>query len=233
MIQFNLLPDIKLEYIKAARIKRMVILTSVLVSGVALALVIGLAVAVYGVQKRHMTALSTDITAYGEDLTQTEDLNKVLTVQNQLRTLTGLHDQKQATTRILPFVQALTPTDVSIASLNIDYEAKTMTITGTAESPNAANKLASVNQFVDTLKFTNFSTNAGGDPTRAFSSVVLTSFGRADKGASYTINVVFDDLLFSNVQEVTLQVPTRITTRSTAGSAGALFEEATGIEDVQ
>lgn len=233
MIQFNLLPDIKLEYIKAARMKRLVVLTSVLVGSVSLALVIGLAIAVYGFQKQHMNALTDDIATSERSLEQTDEINKILTVQSQLAVLTGLHDEKEAATQLLPYLEQLTPTDVSVSSLTIDFEAMTMTISGAAESPSVTNKLASVNKYIDTLKFTKFTSNKDAEEANAFSSVVLSSFGRADKGASYTIDLTFDERLFSNTLEVKLVIPQGVTTRSSTESPDALFEPTTGTGEEQ
>ncbi len=228
MIQFNLLPDIKLEYIKAQRTKRMVITISSLVSAVSLVLVIGLVISVFVFQKQHMNGLTADIAKYSKDLQGTEAVNKILTVQSQLAAVTPLHDQKQAATRIMPFIQQLTPTDVSISSLSIDFETQIMTLTGSAESPSTINKLASVNRFVDTLKFTDYKTETTEEVKSAFSEVVLTSFGRSDKGASYSIDLKFDPLIFTNTEKISLQVPSRVTTRSSTESPNALFEPTTG-----
>jgi Tfp pilus assembly protein PilN len=219
MIQFNLLPDVKRDYIKAQRTKRMVIGISVLVTAAALALLVLLSMTVFVFQKQHMNHLSTDIAKYGKDLQSTSDLNKILTVQGQLRELPSLHEQKPEVNRLIPFVKQLTPAAASISSLNIDFAAHTMTITGSADS------LQTVNQFVDTLKFTTY--NQAGATPKAFSSVVLSTFGRADKGASYTINLGFAQDIFDNTKSVDLTVPNIITTRSEIDKPGVLFEPVT------
>jgi hypothetical protein len=219
MIQFNLLPDVKLEYIRAQRTKRMVVGISVLVTAAALAILIILSVTVFVFQKEHMNHLSADITKYGKDLQSTKDLNKILTVQDQLGALTSLHEQKPETNRLIPYIKQLTPAAASISNLSLDFSADTMTITGSADS------LQTVNQFVDTLKFTTY--NQGNQNPKAFSGVVLSSFGRADKGASYTITLSFVPDIFDNTKTIELTVPNIITTRSELDKPGVLFEPVT------
>lgn len=219
MIQFNLLPDVKLEFMKAERTKRLVIAISTAVSIVSVAILIILLVVVLVFQKKYMNDLSADITTYSKNLQATPDLNKILTVQNQLKSLTSLHQEKPDATRIFPYIQEVTPLAVSLATLTIDFEANTFVITGSATS------LSDVNKFVDTLKFTEYVKDK--ETHRAFSEVVLANFGRADKGASYTINLKFEPIIFSNTENVTLNVPEKVTTRSETEKPTALFEPVT------
>ena len=92
MIQFNLLPDVKIKYIKTQRTKRMVILVSLLVSAASLALVTIMFVSVQVIQKKSLNDLSKDIVAETKQLQDVQDLDKILTIQNQLTALPALHD---------------------------------------------------------------------------------------------------------------------------------------------
>ena len=175
---------------------------------------------VFVFQNQRMKGLTSEISKYSNDLKSTPDLDKILTVQNQLASLTALHTDKKDVNRIIPYVKQLTPAAASISSLNVDFTANTMTITGSSDT------LETVNKFVDTLKFTKY--NDGTQPLSAFSDVVLTSFGRADKGATYTITTSFEPTIFDNTKTVTLTVPTIVSTRSTTEKPGVLFESTTG-----
>ena len=92
MIQFNLLPDVKLEFIKARRLKRLVVMGSVGFSALALFILILVLVSVDVVQKKSLHDLNKDIQSNSTQLKSIPDLDKILTVQNQLGTLTSLHD---------------------------------------------------------------------------------------------------------------------------------------------
>lgn len=218
MIQFNLLPSVKKEYVRARRNKRTTIVIAGLCGAASLAIVIIMFVSVQIVQKKYSRDLSKDITAESHKLEGIPDLNKILTIQNQLNSLPALHDQKPVTTRLYGYIKQLTPAKVSIASMKIDFDAQTMDITGSSDS------IGTINTFVDTLKFTGFKTsdNKSGN---AFSAVVLNSFGRDDKGASYNVSLKYDPAIFASSGTATLTVPPgKITTRSETERPDALFQ---------
>jgi len=225
MIQFNLLPDVKLEYIKARRMKYLVMLSSLVITGVMIALVVSLFLGVKVVQRKHLNNLDKDIKRVSDQLKSEKDIDKILTVQNQLGSLNGLHDSKPAAYRIGSYLEKITPVQVSISELTIDFSAKTMKFTGSAGS------IAEVNQFVDTLKFTEFQVD-GGDSSNAFSTVVLSEFSRSDsnntndkKKVSYSITMAFDPLIFDLQKNVVLKVPDRISTRSITERPEPLFQK--------
>lgn len=220
MIQFNLLPNVKLEYVRAQRNKRLTILMAVLVAGVALAVMVTLFVGVQILQKKHSDDLSADIKSESRKLEAIPELSKILTIQNQLDSLPGLHDKKPATTRIFDYLKQITPNKVSIASVVFDFELQSVEISGSADA------ISSVNKFADTLKFTGFSSeNQSDGTTLAFSEVVLVSFGRDDKGTSYQLSLKFDPLIFDNTSNISLLVPpNKITTRSETEKPDSLFQ---------
>lgn len=222
MIQFNLLPDVKLAYIKAQRARRLVTTISVMASLVAVVLLVLLILSVDVVQKKSLHDLNADINTNAQKLQNTPQLGKVLTVQNQLGALTGLHDKKPAATRLFNYLSQVTPAQVTISNIHVDFTNNTISVTG------GANSLTTINTFVDSLKFTTY--KAGSDTSaKAFSQVVLSSFGvpSGSSQASYSITLAFDATIFSNANDVTLNVPQTITTRSVIDQPTNLFEKAT------
>lgn len=218
MIQFNLLPSVKLEYVRARRNKRMTLLVATLAAGAALAILVILFVGVQVLQKKYSSDLSKDIKTESKKLENIPEFSKILTIQNQLASLPALHNQKPVSTRLLGYVKQVTPAKVSIAKMDVDFDAQTMDITGAADS------IGTINKFVDTLKFTTYKTEAGAEG-KAFSAVVLSSFGKDDKGASYRITFKYDPTIFSNDSPVALIVPPgKITTRSETEKPEALFQ---------
>lgn len=213
MIQFNLLPDVKLEYIRAAKFKRLVISISALVSGAVIVIVGLLTMSVMGLQKQHINNLDNDIAKYRSELEGTEDLNKILTIQNQLNKLPGLHDQKPAASRLYGYITQLTPAEVSYSKLDLNFMEQRIEINGKADT------ISTVNRFVDTLKFTKFIEIVDGNrgaETAAFSEVVLQSFSRTDS-VSYKVTLKYDPIIFDNTKTVELIVPQITTTRSELG----------------
>ncbi len=179
-----------------------------------------------------MADLERDIQSTVKEIKKTEDIDKILTIQNQLKSLPGLHDQKVISSRLVDYLTQLTPNQATVSDVNIDFEASTISIQGNAAS------LATVNKFVDTLKFTEYEVNEEeGASGKAFSDVVLQSFpvasgGRGAGTASYQIDLVFDPAIFKFVKDikedrdtaVTLKVPNIISTRSETEKPSNLFE---------
>ena len=223
MTQLNLLPDIKLEYLRTNRNKRLVIGVSLIVIASSIGILLLLGSIVYVFQKKNLSDLNADITTYNNQLKNTPDLDKVLTIQNQLNALTGLHEGKPVASRLTSFLTQLTPTTVSITQLDADFVENSLSITGSAES------LDFVNTYADTFKFTTYQAvdaqgTAAGDGTKAFSNVVLSQFSRDSDGADYTITLNFDPLIFKNTSEIKLTVPKIVSTRSMTEQPTDLFE---------
>jgi len=200
MVQFNLLPNVKLEYIKAQRTKHFLALLSFVVGAASIAILLVAIVFVDVMQKKTLSDESSDITRYSAQLKSVPNLNQILTVQNQLNTLTSLHDQKPVTSRLFTYISQITPAQANLNQLNIDFTGDTLTIGGNAPS------LDVVSTYTDTLKATMYSITGQGS-THAFSDVVLSSFGRTQTGATFTITCSFDPTIFNTSDNVQLTVP--------------------------
>ncbi len=219
MIQFNLLPDVKLEYIKARRTQRLVLVVSTVLGSVAFAIFIILFLVVNVAQKKHLSDLNNDIKRDTATLQAIPNIDKILTVQNQLNSLTALHEADPATARLFSYLGQVTPAQATISSVKADFTANTISLSGNA------NTLSTVNQFVDTLKFTTYTTNENSTAQKAFSDVVLTNFGKTEKGVSYQIDFKFDPVIFDNTLQVQLVVPNIISTRSETEKPTDLFQQ--------
>ena len=218
MIQFNLLPDIKIQLIRAKRINRLVMLASLSSAAVALTIMILLYSFVNFAQKKHINDVNKDIAKYDKQLRSVQELNKVLTIQNQLNTLTSLHDLKPDTNRLFGYLTAITPNQVSISKVQIDFGTNTLSISGGADS------LSTVNKFVDTIKFTSFNLKDQTSQTKSFSSTVLTGFTRSEKQSNYSIETKFDPKIFDSKTLLDMVVPKIISTRSETEKPAALFQ---------
>ena len=218
MIQLNLLPDVKMQYLKVRRTQRLVVSVSVLLIIVSLTVFVLLIGTVDVFQKKNLSDLNHNIKNYENQLQSTPNLNKILTVQNQLQALTSLHNQKPAATRLFGYLQQLTPSSASISQFNIDYTQNAISLEGNAAS------LDVINAFTDTLKFTTYQKQGGSTTTNAFNSVVLSQFSRDSSGASYTITANFDPEIFNIADNVTLTVPNIVSTRSVVEQPTDLFQ---------
>lgn len=226
MMQINLLPDVKLEFVKARRLKRTIISVCALVSGVALTIFVLMFISVVVVQKQHLGNLDDDIKQQTKQLEDMPDIAKILTIQNQLSSLPSLHKEKPVASRIFTYIQQLAPGEASISTLTVNFDEQTMEVTGDAVS------LAAVNKFADTIKFTSFvlesDPTASGKP--AFSEVTLSQFGIGGnagangKPASYTIKLKYAPEIFSSESNVKLTIPNQVTTRSQTEKPQNVFD---------
>lgn len=213
MIQLNLLPKVKLDYMKAKAAKRVTLTVASVVTASAVGITLLLFFYIGIVQAKYSRDLTKDINQEIQKLRDVKDLDKVLTIQNQLNSLDSLHNQKPVATRLFSFLYKITPDKFTYDETTVDFDTQAMSFKGSADS------LASVNKFVDTLKFTDYKTK--DDRTnKAFSKVVLTSFTvnqgekNTDKQVTYQIDLQFDPVIFQSDNEVELVVPSKITTRS-------------------
>lgn len=215
MIQFNLLPDVKIEYIKAQKMRQTFLSVSVLVTIVAV-VVFGLSFGANQLEKSHLNGLNKDVTTETNKLKSKDQIDRILTVQNQLNSLTTLHDGKPNVPQLFDYLNQITPDQVTINTFGIDFNLHTVTVVGGADS------LTTVNKYVDTLKFTTYTSDTVTTDTKAFSNVVLSAFGITTvtgnqaqaQSSSYTITFAYDPNIFDNKQKIVLKVPSIITTRS-------------------
>lgn len=213
MIQFNLLPDVKIEFIRTQRTKRMVILGALGLAGLSIGLLLVM-VSYSAVQDRHIGNLDKDIKSITEELESNEELTSILSVQNQLQSLPALYNGRPAASRLPQYLDQTTPTGVGIGRLIIDFSANSMEIAGTAPT------LEAINNYIDTLKFTTFKAgDESGSENNAFTGVVLSEFGRDDSEATFVVTLIFNPQIFDATKSIELTVPNKVTTRAQAPAA--------------
>lgn len=198
MVQFNLLPDVKLQYIKTQRTKHLVTFIATIVSIVSVGLLLFSMFVVYVVQHQMISNLDTNIKKTNTKLASISDIDKILTVQNQLSTLTSLHEGKPAASRVFNYLQQTTPTKVSLNQMQVDFSASTISLGGSASS------LDDIKIYTDTLKAATYTVDNDKSSQKAFTDVVLASFARNDKGASFTITAKFGADLFDITKTIQL-----------------------------
>lgn len=142
MITLNLLPDLKKEYIHAQKMRNVVISGAIMVSIAAGAAVVLLAVTVYGVQAGIMAVQRGSIDSNHAKLSKLEDINKYLTVQNQLGAIEAAGPTRAVYFRLFDYLQQLNPAspyNVSLYSAKIDKATSVIEINGGAPTFEAVN----------------------------------------------------------------------------------------------
>ena len=108
MIEINLVPDVKQEFLRAQRTRNTVISIAIVVGIAAVAAIVLISVIVGG--QLALSALNDrTIASENRKLQSVEDLNETVTLQNQLKQLATMHDQNTINSRIFDILTAVNP----------------------------------------------------------------------------------------------------------------------------
>lgn len=133
MIQVNLVPDVKLELIKAQRHRSFVISAAIIATIAAIGVVVALSMYVFGYQLWRTTSLNNEIKQKDQQFHAITDVANVVTVQKQLASIQEKNNAKSMTSRVIGLLSVLsakeTDNSTSISAFDIDTATKTMTIT--------------------------------------------------------------------------------------------------------
>lgn len=108
MIQVNLIPDVKLQYIRAQKTKDLVIAICFIVAGASIAVVVLLSL-FWGVLSGVGVHTSGRIDEEYKKLTDVQDVGKLVTTQHQLAKITSIHEGRSMNSRIFSILQAILP----------------------------------------------------------------------------------------------------------------------------
>lgn len=139
MIQVNLIPDIKIQVIKARASRTKAIVISIIISLVFVGVTILLALYTFAVQTVVDSNLNNQISSEVDKFNSVEDISKLLTIQNQLKTIPLTHSSKNLTSRSFSILSPVITASgglTNISNTNIDLDTNTMNITGS--TPNYA-----------------------------------------------------------------------------------------------
>jgi hypothetical protein len=200
MIQFNLLPDVKKDYIKANRTKRVITLSTIIVSSAALAFVFLLFLFVQVGQKKSINDLTKDIEKSTASINETENINSMLTVQNQLALSPPIHEQKPQSSRMFDIVTFVSPLQVKFDNLDISFEDSIIILSGKADSA------ASVNLFVDNIKAAQYALTSSPETRSSVFSSVNTTISGNNEGTTFDITANFDPSIFNNTSGLLMAI---------------------------
>ncbi|HEY1085993.1 MAG TPA: hypothetical protein VGE34_04695 [Candidatus Saccharimonadales bacterium] len=137
MIEINLVPDVKLELIKARKVRTAVISLAILISLIAGGVVALLGVYTFAVQGVAQWSLDRTIEDEKKKLDSVQGLSEMLTIQSQLGQLSEGHAKKLTTSRLFDVLTKVVPTgknSIAISKVDLDAEGTTVTIEGEASN---------------------------------------------------------------------------------------------------
>lgn len=234
MIELNLIPDVKLELLRARRQQATVISMSILVTIIAGGIVTLLALYVFGGQELLKFTADTTTKSEMQKLTSVKDLSKTLTVQQQIAAISSQQDQKLISSRLFDVLNATIPTDknkVSLTTVNIDAETKTITLEG-----QASNGYEALEVFKKTIAGTKFSYLQDGDKEKTIMPVATEisdserSYGESSTGERvlrFKLALTYPDELFaSTTKSISINPPqSKDATDSTNSVPTSLFTD--------
>jgi Tfp pilus assembly protein PilN len=204
MIEINLIPDVKQEFIRAQKVRSQVITGAILVGIVSIAVVAVLAFYIFAVQTARNFLADQSIKSGSEKLMEVEDLSKTLTIQNQLTKISSLNSDKKVDSRVFDLLTAIiprSPNDIQISDLTIDSSTNTITVNGQAKNSYAAVEVFKKTIAGAKVKFTGGDSDGSQEATLASSiSTSNTSYGEDSSGKKvlrFTLSFVYADELFS------------------------------------
>ncbi len=122
MIEINLVPDVKQELLRAQTQRNFIISIAILLSIGAAAVILLVAGYVYGAQSLLMATSNKSIDTEYAKLSSVQDLDKMLTIQNQLNQVSSLNKEKRVTSRVYDMLNVVVPDNphnVKISSMSV------------------------------------------------------------------------------------------------------------------
>lgn len=242
MIEINLIPDVKQELIKARRVRTYVISVAIVIGIASIAVVVLLALYLFGVQTVRSTLADGTIKSKNAELQQVEDLSNTLTVQNQLTKLSAMHENKNIDSRffaVLAAVNPASPNEVSISSAIVDSESKNIKLEGQAVNGFDAAEALKKTILGTTLSYTDESNEKKVIPLTNAVTVSDTSLGEDSTGKKvlrFTFNFTYDELFFSRSAKDAVVLPpnrTNVTDSFVRLPQGLFSERASELEGGQ
>ncbi len=230
MIELNLLPDVKKEFIRAQRVRNRVIAGSIMTSLIAGGAVVFLATTVYAVQNLMMFNMNNQIKDNHKKLTEKQEFNKYLAIQSQLQSIGDIAKQRNMYGLLLEYLPQLNPaapSNVSLYGVTLTKDGTTIALEGSAGSFEA------VNNFKNTLQNATLRYKYEGSDkeTALFSSVnvdapsLSTTDGKVRVGFKATV-VYTPEIFDEKVSEPKVAVPQLTTSDSDKNAPKELFSEA-------
>lgn len=232
MIEINLIPNVKRELLKTKAARNRVISLSFLIGGGAIAAIVALSIIFVG-QIAAEAVQDGSIKDKNDKLTSITDINKVVTIQNQLSKISDQHNSKKINSRVFDIVSAVNPPEpngVKFSIIKIDPETKTIKLEGTASNGYEA---------LETLKKTILNTKIKTSDSESTTEVPLTetimdgntSFGENAEGnkvLQFSFSFEYPNELFAVSRgTVTILTPTSKVdvTDSRQGVPSSLFQD--------
>ena len=156
MIEVNLVPDVKKEFLRARKIRNIITFSVIIATSITIAITGILAFTVFVVQQVTLDNLKKDAETEYSSITRSHaDLDTILTIQNQLTQIDTLNSNKFLTSRLFNVLVAIVPTgenDVKVSEMKFDRSTNTLSVSGHGKS-----RFIALDAFRKTIERTTYS----------------------------------------------------------------------------
>ncbi len=134
--EINLVPEVKMQMIKAQKVRNLVLFLCIVVSSVA----VGAVVILFGIKSGQDIALAgkdSKLEAMSAKLNEYGELNNLLTIQNQLTSIEEIVDQKTVAARVFAALGVMMPQGadiVQLSELNLNLSTNLLRMDGQADA---------------------------------------------------------------------------------------------------
>jgi len=152
IVEINLVPDVKRQLLRAQAMRVKMISIAIIITIVSGGVLAVLSSWVFGVQAIAIGVNDNSVKSqYSKLVSSNPDLDKVLTIQNQLSTLSSLNSQKNVYSRVFSVLSSILPDDVQATEIKLDATESTLSIQG--QSPDSYPALELFKKMVAGTKF--------------------------------------------------------------------------------
>lgn len=206
MIELNLIPDVKLEYIRAQKLRNRTIGIAMLVGMVAIGITTLLAITLAGVRLAEASNKGAIQRDFAKMVSANTDGGDLLTLQSQLVTIPELSVQNSRMSNALQLVSSVltsSATDIKVSSIKVDPLLTTITIEGS--TPGGFNATDALRKAILAmqLKFKSATDGTVSEAEKLTDNVqsTQTSFGEDASGQKvlqFSLNFVYPKALLTN-----------------------------------
>lgn len=135
MISINLVPDVKLEMLRAQRLRNIAISVSI-VAGIVAGIIVGVLAIVLGAQATLQAVTNNTIKSEYKKLSSIDGIDDRLTIQNQISKIADINSKKTRDSRLLDVLAAINPpapNNMKFSKVTLNPAESTLTIEGSAE----------------------------------------------------------------------------------------------------
>ena len=211
MIQINLIPDVKREYLQARRMRDIAISISIIVS-IAAAGVVGIMLLFLSTQAAREYLADRTIESEYDTLSNVENLTHMVTIENQLSLISQQHANKSMDSRLFSILQAINPINpnsVQFTTVTLNPEEGLLMLEG--QTPGGYRAFETLTKTIENTSITYKNSEEGEEMTSPIASEVLpgdSNYGIDSDNTRvlrFELTVVYTKGLFDNTMQ-SLQV---------------------------